>query len=112
MNFDFSVSSTAFRALLNMDVTKLTKLSEEEIRPILPSLVRMGLISVPDSTLNNSENRRIMLAFLLGVELVNSIVALLSVDFNGLEADAKREQLLRLRIILLLTVNASGNCKK
>ncbi|CAH0382391.1 unnamed protein product [Bemisia tabaci] len=98
MNFDFSVSSTAFRALLNMDVTKLTKLSEEEIRPILPSLVRMGLISVPDSTLNNSENRRIMLAFLLGVELVNSIVALLSVDFNGLEADAKREQLLRQKI--------------
>lgn len=93
-----SVTSRVFKALQNIDVAELSKCPPREIRPILPCLVRMSLISPQDSTRQCSDERKEILTLLSGIELVNSIVALLSIDFHTLEADVRKEQQLRQKI--------------
>lgn len=94
---NYTVSAKLFKALMNVDVAELSKMSAKEIRPILPSLVRMSLISANDTmpTKVCAEGRKDILTLLSGIELVNSIVALLSIEFHALEIDVKQEQLLR-----------------
>jgi integrator complex subunit 2 len=55
----------------------------------------MSLISPLDNTRECAEGRKEILTLLSGIELVNSIVALLSIDFHALESDVKKEQQLR-----------------
>lgn len=94
---NYTVSAKLFKALMNVDIPELSKMSAQEIRPILPSLVRMSLISANDTmpTKSCAEGRKDILTLLSGIELVNSIVALLSIEFHALEIDVKQEQLLR-----------------
>uniref|UniRef100_A0A8D9APX7 Integrator complex subunit 2 n=1 Tax=Cacopsylla melanoneura TaxID=428564 RepID=A0A8D9APX7_9HEMI len=94
---NYTVSAKLFKALMNVDVAEMSKMSAKEIRPILPSLVRMSLISANDTlpTKACAEGRKDILTLLSGIELVNSIVALLSIEFHALEIDVKQEQLLR-----------------
>lgn len=96
MKFDFTVHPDVFKALLNVDVKALSKFSPKQIRAILPCLVRMSLIAPVDSTTKCLNNRKEILTLLSSIEVVNSIVALLSIDFHGLEVDVKQEQNLRL----------------
>lgn len=96
MNFDFTVNSEVFKALLNVDVKAFSRLPSKQIRSILPCLVRMSLIAPVDSTAKCLDNRKEILTLLSSIEVVNSIVALLSIDFHGLEVDVKQEQNLRL----------------
>jgi len=95
MNFNFVVDPRVFKAIQNVDITELSKCTPKEIRPILPCLVRMSLISPLDNTRECAEGRKEILTLLSGIELVNSIVALLSIDFHALESDVKKEQQLR-----------------
>lgn len=95
MNFDFTVDPEVYRALLNVDVKRLSRYSARKIRAILPCLVRMSLIAPVDTTSKCTENRKEILTVLSSIEVVNSIVALLSIDFHGLEVDVKQEQNLR-----------------
>ncbi|KAK7576672.1 hypothetical protein V9T40_012958 [Parthenolecanium corni] len=95
MNFDFKVHPDVFKALLNVDVKQLAKFRSRQIRSILPCLVRMSLIAPDDSTTKCLENRKEILTLLSNIEVVNSIVALLSIDFHKLEVDVKAEQALR-----------------
>lgn len=95
MEFNYPVSPRVFRALQMVDIDELSKCSHKEIRPILPCLVRMSLISPLDSTKECSEGRKELLKLLTAIEHVNSIVALLSIDFHSLEVDVKREQQIR-----------------
>lgn len=95
MNFSFVVAPRVFKAIQNVDITELSKCTSKEIRPILPCLVRMSLISPLDNTRECAEGRKEILTLLSGIELVNSIVALLSIDFHALESDVKKEQQLR-----------------
>ncbi|XP_044738623.1 integrator complex subunit 2 isoform X2 [Chrysoperla carnea] len=92
------VTARIFKALQNIDVEELSKCSQREIRPILPCLVRMSLISPQDSTRQCSNERKEILTLLSGIELVNSIVALLSIDFHMLEIDVRKEQQLRQKL--------------
>ena len=89
------VSPRVFQALQNLNVEKLLECSEEEIRPIMPCLARMSLITPLDQSHDCILSRRMVFRILSGVELVNSIVGLLSIDFHALEVDVKKEQLLR-----------------
>ena len=89
------VSPRVFLALQNLDVEKLLECSEEEIRPIMPCLARMSLISPLDQSQECVSSRRTVFRILSGLELVNSLVGLLSTDFHALEVDVKKEQLLR-----------------
>ncbi|XP_051972929.1 integrator complex subunit 2-like [Xyrauchen texanus] len=89
------VSLYAFEAMQKVDVARLAALSDPEVRILLPCLVRMALCAPADQSNAWSQDKKLILRLLSGVEAVNSIVALLSVDFHALEQDARKEQQLR-----------------
>ncbi|KAJ8957872.1 hypothetical protein NQ318_001868 [Aromia moschata] len=95
MTFKKGVDSKVFRAIQHVDMQELAQCSEQEIRPVLPCLVRMGLISPLDTSKKCTNMKVNILTIVSGMELVNSIVALLSIDFHKLEIDVKKEQQLR-----------------
>lgn len=95
MAFSAGVDSKVFRAIQNVDMHELAKCTEQEIRPVLPCLVRMGLISPLDTSKKCTKMKIDILTIVSGMELVNSIVALLSIDFHKLEVDVRKEQQLR-----------------
>ncbi|KAB1265824.1 Integrator complex subunit 2 [Camelus dromedarius] len=89
------VSPFAFEAMQKVDVVRLASLSDPELRLLLPCLVRMALCAPADQSQSWAQDKKLILRLLSGVEAVNSIVALLSVDFHALEQDASKEQQLR-----------------
>ncbi|XP_039205926.1 integrator complex subunit 2 [Crotalus tigris] len=89
------VSPFAFEAMQKVDVVRLAALSDPELRLLLPCLVRMALCAPADQSQSWAQDKKLILRLLSGVEAVNSIVALLSVDFHALEQDANKEQQLR-----------------
>ncbi|KAJ7422147.1 integrator complex subunit 2 [Willisornis vidua] len=89
------VSPYAFEAMQKVDVVRLAALSDPELRLLLPCLVRMALCAPADQSHSWAQDKKLILRLLSGVEAVNSIVALLSVDFHALEQDASKEQQLR-----------------
>ena len=89
------VTSRIFLAMKNVDIDTLSRSSEADLRPVLPSLVRMALCSPLDSSEKWTQGRKDILKILSGLDIVNSIVALLSIDFHALEQDVKKEQQLR-----------------
>lgn len=95
MTFKKCVNPVVFKAVQNVDMEKLAKCSEGNIRPVLPCLVRMGLISPLDTSRACTNMKVNILTVVSGMELVNSIVALLSIDFHKLEIEVKKEQQLR-----------------
>lgn len=95
MTFKKGVDPKVFRAIQHVDMEQLSKCTEQEIRPVLPCLVRMGLISPLDTSKKCMNMKVNILTIVSGMELVNSIVALLSIDFHKLEGDVKKEQQLR-----------------
>ncbi|XP_068124850.1 integrator complex subunit 2 [Hyperolius riggenbachi] len=89
------VSPFAFEAMQKVDVVRLAALSDPELRLLLPCLVRMALCAPADQSQSWAQDKKLLLRLLSGVEAVNAIVALLSVDFHALEQDANKEQQLR-----------------
>lgn len=87
-----SVSQDVYRAIQTVNIELLSKCSEKELRPILPCLVRMSLCSPLDNSENWTYKRKLILKCLSGIEVVNNLVGLLSIDFHELEQDAKKEQ--------------------
>ncbi|XP_017062881.1 integrator complex subunit 2 [Drosophila eugracilis] len=85
------VSPRVFCAMQNLDITLLASYPEAEIRPVLPSLVRMSLLSPLDNTESSMESRKQILAVLIGIEVVNSIVSYLQVNYHELENELKKE---------------------
>ena len=89
-----TVPSRAFTSIQNLNIADLAKCETKDIRPLLPCLVRMSLLSV-DNTKTWVDTRKHILSILVGIEVVNNIVALLQVNYNELEIDVKKEQQLR-----------------
>ncbi|XP_055912059.1 integrator complex subunit 2 [Eupeodes corollae] len=87
-----TVSSRVFEAMQNLNIQELSSYTQNEIRPILPSLVRMSLLSPLDNTKSSMDSRKQILALLVGIEVVNNIVAFLQVNYHELETDLKKEQ--------------------
>ena len=85
----------AFDAMKNVDIDKLSELPETGLRPILPCLVRMSLCAPLDTSERWTLERKKILKCLSGIEVVNSLVGLLSIDFHALETDARQELQLR-----------------
>ena len=92
------VSVRLFQALQTVDVEKLSKCSDVELRPVLASLVRMSLIASLDKSAKCAEDRTCVLRILSRIELVNNLVALLSIDFHALETDVRKEMMLRSKV--------------
>uniref|UniRef100_U5ETJ7 Integrator complex subunit 2 n=1 Tax=Corethrella appendiculata TaxID=1370023 RepID=U5ETJ7_9DIPT len=97
MNFAI-VNSKAFTAMQNLNIKELAECTEREIRPLLPCLVRMSLLSPLDATKTWMDSRKQILSLLVGIEVVNNIVSLLQVNYHELEVDVKKEQMLRQKI--------------
>jgi len=74
----------------------LNEFPKEDIRPFLPILIRSGLLLVGDISGRPKDYRHGILVPLSDIEPMNLFVALLSVDYNALEADVKKELQLRL----------------
>uniref|UniRef100_A0A336MQH9 CSON004873 protein n=1 Tax=Culicoides sonorensis TaxID=179676 RepID=A0A336MQH9_CULSO len=93
------VSARAFSAMKVLNIAELATYPAEEIRPILPSLARMTLLSpMVENTPAWAESRKQILSILVGVEVVNVIVALLQADYHEMEMEVKKEQQLRQKI--------------
>ncbi|KAK7076638.1 Integrator complex subunit 2, partial [Halocaridina rubra] len=92
------VTPRVFKAIEKSDIHTLAYCREEEIRAILPCLVRMSLIAPLDHSEECISGRKVILRILSGIEVVNSLVALLSIDFPALEVDVKKEQQLRQKL--------------
>ncbi|XP_059612357.1 integrator complex subunit 2 [Phlebotomus argentipes] len=97
MNFP-PVTARAFMAMQNLNVGELAKCCLREIRPILPSLVRMTLLQATDNTQEWTEARKQILSILVGIENANNIVSILQINYHELEADIKKEQQLRQKL--------------
>ena len=89
------ISPKTFDAIQSIDIDTISSLSEASLRPVLPSLVRMSLCAPLDASAQWTHDRKKVLKCLSGVEVVNSLVGLLSIDFHELEQDARKEQQLR-----------------
>ncbi|XP_072034600.1 integrator complex subunit 2-like [Amphiura filiformis] len=98
MNPRFEVPSEAFSAIQNVDIDRIASMEESQLRALLPCLVRMSLCAPLDVSSAWVDGRKQVLRVLSGLEVVNSIVALLSVDFNALEQDARKELQLRTKL--------------
>ena len=88
-------SCTAFKAMQASSIKLLASLKEEELRPILPSLVRTALCAPLDLSEHFRCFRKEVQKKISEFEAVNSIVPLLTVDFNVVHEDAIKEQQLR-----------------
>ena len=84
-----------FKAIQDVDILHLSTFNERDLRPLLPCLVRMSLCAPLDTSEAWTQQRRKVLQILSGIDAVNSLVGLLSIDFHALEQDAKKEQQLR-----------------
>lgn len=111
MQFNTVISPRVFTAIQNVNIKELSKCSQKEIRPLLPCLVRMSLILSVDITKECVEARKEILTVLSGIESVNSIVALLSIDFHALETDVRKEQQLRLVFNYFFPYSLAIGCK-
>ena len=89
------VSPPTFQAIQNVDIDQLSELTDVQLRPILSCLVRMSLCSPLDTSERWTQERKKILKCLSGIEVVNNLVGLLSIDFHALEQDARKEQQLR-----------------
>lgn len=92
------VSARAFTAMQNLNIGDLKNCDLTEIRPLLPSLVRMSLLAPLDKTKSTTDTRKQILSLLVSLEKVNNIVSLLQVDYHELEIDVRKEQQLRQKI--------------
>jgi len=90
-----SVHPETFAAIQNVDIDRLSRLPDGALRPILPCLVRMSLCAPLDTSAKWTLERKKILKCLSGIEVVNSLVGLLSIDFHELEQDARKEQHMR-----------------
>lgn len=99
MDFPASpVEQEVFHAMQNVDVECLSRMSEAKLRPILPALVRMALCKAVDTSADWAASRKTVLNILSNFDVVNGLVALLSIDFHSLEQDVKKEQSLREKV--------------
>ena len=105
MSLPISVLPETFDGIQNVDIDRLSALPESALRPVMPCLVRMSLCAPLDSSSRWTLERKKILKCLSGVEVVNSLVVLLSIDFHELEQDAKKE--LQLRSVGVTVVKAA-----
>ncbi|CAG5122619.1 unnamed protein product [Candidula unifasciata] len=92
------VKPHVFKAMQTIDTEALASASDDDLRPVLAGLVRMALCAPLDASVHGKQTRMKILAILSRLEVVNSIVDMLSIDFHALEQDVKKEQQLRAKL--------------
>ncbi|BFZ18552.1 hypothetical protein BsWGS_21591 [Bradybaena similaris] len=97
-NIEVPVKPHVFKAMQTIDTEALSASSDADLRPVLAGLVRMALCAPLDASVQGKQTRSKILAILSRLEMVNSIVDMLSIDFHALEQDVKKEQQLRAKL--------------
>ncbi len=95
---NFVPTSRAFKAVRYASIQQLSSLDKQELRTILPCLARSALCSPLDISDKFRLVRKEIQRLMSGLEAVNSIVSLLSVDFPSVREDAMKEQQLRKKL--------------
>lgn len=103
------VTCRVFTAMQKLDIAALSKYPPAEIRPVLPALVRMSLLSPLDNTKSSMDSRKQILALLIGNEVVNSIVSYLQVNYHELEVELKKELQVRQKTMYFEGQQSSPN---
>ncbi|XP_054166627.1 integrator complex subunit 2-like [Oppia nitens] len=91
-------SAKTYCVIRDLDLDAIERLDLPAIRPILPTLVRMGWCVPLDTSDHWSQQRKNIQKMLSGIEVINNIVHLLSIDFHALEMDVRKEQQLRFKV--------------
>ena len=85
-------SPRVFSALLSGNVEALKGCPEQDLRPFLPCLSRIALCAPTDTSDAWQASRLLVHSLVIGIAETNDIRELLSVDFQELKQDAKKEQ--------------------
>ncbi|XP_053213228.1 LOW QUALITY PROTEIN: integrator complex subunit 2-like [Panonychus citri] len=96
---DYEVSPRLFEAISTMNIGLLSSLGDDEVRPVIPSLLRMVVCRSLDNSPFWSNQKKLIMKILSTQEPANLIITLLSGDFHSLEIDVKREQQLRAKLL-------------
>ncbi len=88
---ELPVTVRAFEFMERLDVEGIHSLPDHELRPLLPSLVRMALCVPIDTSNEWMEKKKGILIKLSSTDVANTIVSLLSVDFHALDMDLRKE---------------------
>ena len=90
MNLDQSISIDTFNAINLLDLNLISKLDEPQLRSILPCLTRMAFCPSLDKSEEWNAKKKQILKIISEMEEVNTIVSLLSVDFQSLDHEIKK----------------------
>ena len=90
LNQNVIPSQKAFCAKRHLDLETIERLDYCQMKPILASVVRMGWCPTLDNSIEWTERRKQIQKMLSGIEVMNSVVNLLSFD-------VRKEQQLRLK---------------
>ena len=107
----FYPTESCFRFSRNACISKLQELSDHDLRALLPSLVRMSQCPSLDEGLHWQDARKEIQKLLCGLEVVNSIVGLLSVDFGCLRYNNLICIKRKLRLNHSRTIRRSPRCR-
>jgi hypothetical protein len=86
-----SVNAELFQYIEAGRLDEINKFTSDQIRPFLPILARSSLIQQGDAFGRPLVFREPILVSLSEIEAVNNIVTLLSVEYQPLEVDIKKE---------------------
>ena len=85
------VTPKAFSAIHKINTHELQSLSNDEIRPLLPCLTRIALRYKFEVSPVTQKERNTILEIIEKHEDINSIISLLSYDFQAMETDLRKE---------------------
>ena len=85
------VTPKAFNAIYKIDILELHNLSNEEMRPLLPCLARIAFRYKFEVSPVTEIERNTILEIIKKHEDINSIISLLSYDFQAMELDLRKE---------------------
>lgn len=98
-------AAKAFAAISLFDEHRLNKLNSDELRPLLPCLTRMAFCPSLDCSDKWANQKKKTLQLISHLEEVNLIVSLLSVDFQVIENEWKRNGRQKMSESIVLSVS-------
>lgn len=90
MNFNSTISIETFNAINLLDLDLIKNLPDNQLRPVLPCLTRMAFCQSLDKSEEWKTKKMRILQIVNHMEEVNTIVSLLSVDFQALDHEIRK----------------------
>lgn len=90
MDLESNISIETFNAINTLDFNLIKNLDKDQLRLILPCLVRMAFCPTLDKSDEWSNNKKEILKIISDLEEVNMIVSLLGVDFQSIDQEVRK----------------------